>query len=161
VAERYTYVPYISLAFLLCITGYELLKNKWKDIRTIVLALFIAWILFLSYITFTRIPVWKNSETFWNDVLKHYPESPRAWTNRGLYFYDLKDWPKAINDLTDALKYNSAFPNALEWRAKAYLEVGQGEKAFTDAQAFYNLNPEKTRSDGYTGQIVRCYQQTS
>lgn len=144
VAERYTYVPYIGIFFLLSIEIYNAMMTKWSKYKSVLLGIGGMWIVLLSILTWIRIPTWKSSETLWIDVLNHYPESPRAWTNKGLIYYEQKDWPKVIGDLSNALKYDPHFLNALEWRARAYLETGENDKALTDATTFYSLNPNNT-----------------
>ena len=142
VAERYTYVPYIGLFFLLCMEMNKFITGKGYKYRILVYAAGCIWLIALSTLTVLRIPVWKNSESLWNNVLTHYPESRRAWTNRGLMYYDEQRWQDAVDDLSMALKYDPMYPNALEWRARAYLELNEGEKALTDAKQFYSIAPE-------------------
>jgi Tfp pilus assembly protein PilF len=142
VSERYTYVPYISIFFLLASEIYSALKSRWVKWRTPILMVAGIWILFLITLSWMRIPVWKSSETLWTDVLKHYPENPRAWTNKALIYFDRKEWQKTIDDLSNALKYDPQYADALEWRARTYLEKGEGEKAMADAIAFQNQRPQ-------------------
>lgn len=146
VAERYTYVPYISLFFLFCLEVYKVAQVKWPEYRKVILGIGGAWVIALAILTWTRIPVWNDSETLWFDVLKHYPESTRAWTNKGLIYYERKEWDKVVADLSNALKFDPNYANALEWRARAYLEMNEGEKALTDALNFYKRYPSKTEA---------------
>jgi tetratricopeptide (TPR) repeat protein len=144
VAERYTYVPYIGIFFLIGMEVYKALNSGWKKYQTVVLGIAGVWVLILSGITWMRIPVWKSSETLWDDVLNHYPTSPRAWTNQSLYYFDLKDWPKTIEGLTNALKSDPSYADALEWRSRTYIETAEYDKALADASTFHKLRPEKT-----------------
>jgi tetratricopeptide (TPR) repeat protein len=146
VAERYTYIPYIGLMFLLATEINRLLLTEFRRFKIFFLGVGVVWLFILSIMTTERIPVWKDSVSLWEDVLDHYPESPRAWTNKGIHYYDQKDWNRVIQDLTMALQYDPAYPNALEWRARAYLELNDGEKAMVDAKSFYNLYPDKNES---------------
>ncbi len=143
VAERYTYVPYIGIFFLLCMEIYKSVQKNWPKYKVPLMGIGGAWIIALATLSMLRIPVWKESETLWVDVLNHYPESPRAWTNKSLEYFDNKDWPKTIEGLTMALKYDPHYQNALEWRARAYLEIKEGEKALADADLFHKLYPAK------------------
>lgn len=143
VAERYTYVPYIGIFFMLAMEGYAAWQDKWAKYRPIIIGAAGVWIAALAFLTWTRIPVWQNSQTLWEDVLEQYPESPRAWTNKGLYYYDQKGWPQVINDLTKALEADPNFADALEWRTRAYMENKEHEKALADATRFYKLYPNK------------------
>lgn len=143
VAERYTYVPYISIFFMLCTFLYNAIQTNWSKYKNVVLGICGLFIIAFGALSFMRIPVWKTSESLWTDVIKHYPESPRAWTNKSLEYFDKKDWPKTIEGLSMALKYDPHFMNALEWRARAYLETNEPDKALVDADLFHKLYPNQ------------------
>ncbi len=143
VAERYTYVPYIGIFFWLTMTGYKWMKGsgaKWKWPLIGVMGL---WISALILLTVQRIPVWKSSQDLWKDVLSHYPESARAWTNKGLDYYDQKNWPEVIAHLSRALEVEPLHADALEWRGRAFLENKEPQKALQDAELLYRAYPQK------------------
>lgn len=143
VAERYTYVPYISLFFLMGMEVHNALKHNLAKYKWIVLGAAAMWIAALSYLTWSRIPVWNNSQSLWEDVLKQYPESKRAWTNKGLDLYDQQKWPEVIQHLSKALETDPDYGDALEWRSRAYMETKEPAKALVDAQKFQKLYPQK------------------
>lgn len=143
VAERYTYVPYIGLLLMIGLEVTKGLQGKMAGYKNVILGIGGVWILTLGFLTVKRIPVWKNSQTLWEDVLNHYPDSPRAWTNKGLDLYEQKQWPEVINDLSKALEADPNFADALEWRTRAYLETKQPDLALADAQRFQKLYPQK------------------
>jgi len=143
VAERYTYVPYISLFFLLGMEVHHALKQNLAKYKWVVFGLAGIWIAALGYMTWTRIPVWKNSQALWENVLRHYPVSKRAWTNKGLDLYDQQRWPEVIQHLSKALETDPDYGDALEWRSRAYLETKESAKALEDAQKFQRLYPQK------------------
>ena len=101
------------------------------------------WIAALAYLTWTRIPVWNNSQVLWENVLEQYPESPRAWTNKGLDLYDKQVWPEVISHLSKALESDPNYADALEWRSRAYFENKEKEKALADAEKLIKLFPQK------------------
>ncbi|MEP6646573.1 MAG: tetratricopeptide repeat protein [Saprospiraceae bacterium] len=143
VAERYTYVPYISIFFMMAMAIYNGIQTKWSAYKSVIIGVCGIFILVFGVLTVMRIPVWKSSETLWVDVLNHYPDSPRAWTNKGLEYYDKKEWAKTIEGLSNALKYDPHFMNALEWRARAYLETNAPDKALVDAELYHQLYPNQ------------------
>lgn len=143
VAERYTYVPYISIFFLMAMEAARLVSGNGSKYKWIVFSVAGIWICSLAYITWTRIPVWKSSQVLWEDVLSHYPHSSRAWTNKGLDLYDQKKWPEVIEHLTKALAEDPHHKDALEWRSRAYLEMKEGDKALADAMELLKLYPKK------------------
>jgi tetratricopeptide (TPR) repeat protein len=143
VAERYTYVPYISIFFLMAMEVARWLGGNGSKYKWIVLSVAGIWICALGYMTWNRIPVWKTSQSLWADVLSHYPNSSRAWTNKGLDFYDQKKWPEVIEHLTKALEEDPKHKDALEWRGRTYLELKEPEKALADATLLHKLYPNK------------------
>lgn len=143
VAERYTYVPYISIFFLIGMEVTQFLKGNGSKYKWVVVTVAGIWLCALSYVTWTRIPVWKSSQVLWEDVLSHYPNSARAWTNKGLDLYDQKQWPQVVDDLSKALAIDPHHDDALEWRARTYLEMKEGDKALQDANLLYKLYPQK------------------
>jgi tetratricopeptide (TPR) repeat protein len=143
VAERYTYVPYIGIFFLIGMEAYKAMEHKGSRLKWMVAIVAGIWIAALAFLTWQRIPVWKSSQTLWTDVLRQYPESPRAWVNKGLDLYDQKKWPAVIDHLTSALILDPHHSDALEWRTKAYLENKEYEKALQDAVLFQKAYPHK------------------
>lgn len=81
-ADRYTYIPYIGLAFLMVF-----LLDKWKNqklpSRYITTSLLSVFVIFLLYKTKSQVEVWQNSETLWTQVLQYYPKEDLALANRG------------------------------------------------------------------------------
>ena len=81
-SERYTYVPYIGMAFIIgmLLDKYSASVNKYVlwGIPAVALLVF-------AVITFQRTKVWKNSETLWTDAIKHFPNAPVPRTNRANY----------------------------------------------------------------------------
>ncbi len=80
-ADRYTYIPYIGLFFILgvfidrVITQYQ---TK-KVILTMGLIIF-------SAITYSRTLKWKTDETLFTDIIEQYPTTTIAYNNRGVYY---------------------------------------------------------------------------
>jgi hypothetical protein len=76
-ADRYTYVSYIGLAF---IGGMEFdrLYNSKKvfanSIKSLVAGLLIIYGIVFAFLTYQRTHVWKNSNTLWTDVIEKFPE---------------------------------------------------------------------------------------
>ncbi len=84
-ADRYTYIPYIGLAFLLAAATDELLKKQ-KGFPSWLApllggALLIGW----SVKARAQADVWHDSEKLWTQVLSLYPTDDVALANRGNY----------------------------------------------------------------------------
>ncbi|MFH1321668.1 MAG: hypothetical protein ABII90_13580, partial [Bacteroidota bacterium] len=91
VADRYTYIPYIGLFFIIG-QGYSYLQNqkakKFLILKQVSLIVLIGYIGTLSYLCHDRCKVWKNSHTLWTDMIKKYPDNHKGYLNRGEYYTD-------------------------------------------------------------------------
>jgi protein O-mannosyl-transferase len=124
VAERYTYISYLGLFFILA-QSVNLFKfvNLWlKIIKYFIIILIL--ILF-SILTYNRNKVWQNNISLFDDVIEKYPRAVIALNNRGLAKYHLKDYYGAIQDNDKALEINPK-------EASVYVERGNSKKALGD-----------------------------
>jgi tetratricopeptide (TPR) repeat protein len=149
VSERYTYVPYIGLAFM-----FAMLVSRIKFIpqKVSLAAGFVAIIAF-GVITFQRTKVWKNSGTLWTDALKTYPRAPYARTNRANYLSKLALRPDqkpfadsiykvAFEDCAIALSVRPNHAPAFEYRGLMYLDRQQFKEGLADANELIRLKPD-------------------
>ncbi len=142
VAERYTYVPYIGIAFLV-----GMLLDKWTKrqdkpvLKNSVAGLFTILLVAFSGLTFMRTMVWKDSEVLWNDVLEKYPDSHRAWTNRGLHYFELGEYAQAYEDIDKGVQLKANFSTGIEWRGKTAYQLKNYQQAYQDAELFSRLKP--------------------
>jgi tetratricopeptide (TPR) repeat protein len=148
VSERYTYVPYIGLAFM-----FTMLVSRIKFIpQKVSLAIGAVFIIAFGIITFERTKVWKNSGTLWTDALKTYPRAPYARTNRANYLSKLALRPDqkpfadsiykvAFEDCAVALSVRPNHAPAFEYRGLMYLDRQQFKEALADANELIRLKP--------------------
>lgn len=93
-ADRYSYISYIGIFFMLATIAYELVRDK----KLIAVAGIVA-SLSLGYMCMERVPVWKNTETLWTDVIEKYPYRVEvAYKNRGNYLAQLNRLDEAYSD---------------------------------------------------------------
>jgi hypothetical protein len=149
VSERYTYVPYIGLAFMLAMLASRIKFIPQKASMAIGAVLIIAF----GVITFQRTKVWKNSGTLWTDALKTYPRAPYARTNRANYLSKLALRPDqkpfadsiykvAFEDCAVALSVRPNHAPAFEYRGLMYSDRQQFKEAFADANELIRLKPD-------------------
>ena len=149
VAERYTYVPYIGVAFFagMLIDRYvNEYKKRW------------AWLLAGSlsltfcFITFQRVKVWENSGTLWSDVLKHYGNAVVARNNRDNYLLRQASLPEmrstqdaillnALEDCNVSIRIKPDHPKAYEYRQNIFIRLGKDSAAFADADKLIAMEP--------------------
>ena len=77
-ADRFTYVPYFGLFFILGWYLNHFIKTK-PNLKLPLLIGCGLLCLVYSYMTFNQNKVWKNSDTLWTHVLKYYQKSTLPW----------------------------------------------------------------------------------
>ena len=124
-ADRYTYVPYIGLFFVLG-TIWENYRNRsaqgnrlvWNGVAVLALAI-------MALLAFRRVDVWKDDEALFTDVLDKYPEAQLAYNNRGCCylrlanvasrkeeFYNKEYLAKAFQDFDRLVQINDQYRSA-------------------------------------------------
>lgn len=132
-ADRYLYVPLTGLAW---IAGYFI--SKIKSGTTIVFAVVIV---FLSLFTFSRIRVWKNAITLYEDIITKYPKQFIALNSAGVEKMFMNDDSKALEYFNRAI---SAAPRNYKGyynRGLLYLKnqkPAPAIKSFNEALALYD-----------------------
>ncbi len=144
IAERYTYVPYIGLFFII---GYyadnELVSENWKKILTygtLAASLVFAWL------SFQQVKTWKNTETLWTQAITSYPNSCLALSNRALFYHDNQQEEKALKDLNISLAADSNHIKSLIFRTLVFVALNQFDKAKVDAERLVRLVPNDFNS---------------
>ena len=121
-ADRFTYIAYIGLFFLM-IKGYDWiveLKPSYKLFLQIGTGLYLALFVFL---TTRQIKIWDNGETLWEHVKIYYPDSPLAWKQAANYYRDeKKDFVKAMENYQQAIKMQPEEAYTYNGLAKVYLD---------------------------------------
>ena len=88
-ADRYTYIPYIGLFF---IVGkffeylYNSVNRNYKKYTNYLLVAIIFGFITFSTISYGRVKLWKNDGALFSDVLNKYPDCVGALNNRGVYY---------------------------------------------------------------------------
>lgn len=147
VSERYTYVPYIGLSFLLAMW-----LDKLNAAQYIKWALPAAISLIFGIVTFQRTKIWNNSGKLWTNVIEQYPETPYPRTNRANYTSKLALDPahqnerdslyqQALEDCALALSVNPDLAAGYEKRALIYLDLKKDKEAFDDVNSLLRVDP--------------------
>jgi len=137
--ERYTYLPYIGLAYLLIVFYRKYLEEKFKIVS---LCILLFWIGFLCIKTFKQNGVWKDSVALWTHVLKYNPNSAVAYNNRGDALYVLGTYEAAIADYNNAILLKSEAPGVLSNRGNAKKELNDFAGALADYDAAIKIQPQ-------------------
>jgi tetratricopeptide (TPR) repeat protein len=132
-ADRYTYVPYLGLFFIVADRGLFLSRSLAARYR-ILIALPILLIAGLfGIISHERCSVWKNSISLWENVLARNPSSAIVHNNLGMAYFDQGRIPEALPFFQQAVRLSPVF-------ARAYNNIGICTSALgkhAESLAFY------------------------
>ena len=134
--EHRLYLP--MFGFILLFTGIIQLVIKQKMIGYAITGFVI---LIFSILTYTRNEVWKDELTLWNDVVEKSPKKARAYNNRGLAYFQNKDYNPALADFLKALELNPKYHHTYKNLGILYFKVRQHEKAIELYNKFIELFP--------------------
>jgi len=147
-ADRYTYLPYLGIFFIIgqfyikVMDGQHKLLRKYK---TQVVVVLIAWFIFLSGSTYQRNSVWKSAVTMITNVI----ENDRSDVDVSIgYFFrgnilDLnRDYQGALKDFSEAIKLNPSYTMAYNNRGIIKGSLQDFEGALEDFNKAVELEPE-------------------
>ncbi|MFT4761612.1 MAG: tetratricopeptide (TPR) repeat protein [Paraglaciecola sp.] len=126
-ADRFTYVAYFGLFFLVAKMVVWLFENKPESGVYIKAGIGAYLVLFLA-MTFQQNKVWKNGLVMWSHVNKLYPETHSPLANIGHYYRDKNNYPMAVEFYKKSLQKSkrAATFNSL---GKIHFENGAPQKA--------------------------------
>lgn len=154
VSERYTYVPYIGLSFLL---GVWLNKYFNSTSAAFIKAVPLIIAIVFGFISFQRAKVWKDGDTLWADVVKHYPDEATPRSNHADYLRKMAELPeyksrseelmrKALEESSMAIKLKPTHIKAYVNRENIYLILGKDSLAMADAETLLKLEPSNSQA---------------
>lgn len=133
-ADRYTYVPYIGLFFILG-KLFEYVADRAENYKKQLSVIFILGFITFSSLSYARVRVWENDDLLFSDVLKKYPDSWMAHYNRGTYYYFTCATKKYANNTILKERYTRSAIADFEatlllnisdrYKARTYLFLGQ------------------------------------
>ncbi|HEY7728093.1 MAG TPA: tetratricopeptide repeat protein [Candidatus Eisenbacteria bacterium] len=156
-ADRYTYVPYIGLFFLLAWRLDE--RTETLPVRFPVRPVLAACLLLLVPLslvqTWNRCAVWKNSLTLWNDTIGKYPRRiVDAYNNRGNYLYRVAGRQNdALADFNLALALNPKVAKVWLNKGNAHAALNQDDSAYVCFDRALALQPDYAEAIGNRGGI--------
>ncbi|MBF0484038.1 MAG: tetratricopeptide repeat protein [Candidatus Omnitrophica bacterium] len=140
-ADRFTYLPYLGLAFAtgFYIEQYILTASFNKRYYLLVILVFIA--VWFSFLTFQRSKVWKNSGTLWADVVKKYPKHPLGYDNLAGYYLDKKNYSFAIALCDKALSLDHKYYTAHYTKGVIYMKTQKWDEALKEYNQALEIFP--------------------
>src|SRR5262249_29554771 len=102
IAERYTYLSYVGLLFIVAMAVAAATKRN----RPLGIGLWSACAVFAAFafgLTVRQVETWKDDETLWTAVIRVHPQVRIAYLNRGLWYGRSGRVQQAMSDLQVAL----------------------------------------------------------
>jgi tetratricopeptide (TPR) repeat protein len=153
VAERYSYLPYIGLAFL----PATLIANTSARIRNVLLIISGCFIIVLMILSRQQIKVWFDSETLWSQAIARHPNLELPRKARGKFYYMLsseaknpnekkKLEEKAMTDFTVAIKAGTKEADVYEGTGVILEGRGDLKNALVFLNKAISIDPKKGRT---------------
>lgn len=158
-ADRYTYLPYIGLFFIIARWINKMIENKPKYLP-IFIVLFILIVAALSFQSFQRTKVWHDSISLWSDAIKKNNKEDVLYKLRGLAYTNEKKYDKAIQDFDRAIELRPKNPDVFYDRGVAYNHKGNFQEAIRDYSAsiyYLDLINDSTPSNRYRLKYEKAY----
>lgn len=155
-ADRFSYIPYLGLFFIMGYYFDQFTKDDHKR-QSIVYGLSGLFILAMGFMTFNQNKIWKDSGTMWTHVLKYDQNTNLPYGNRANFYRDNKQYDLALSDYDNAIRLKPNNPEALNSRGRLYFNRGGAENlklAAADYQGAINKkltqaqSPERDESLG-------------
>lgn len=158
-SERYTYMSYMGLFFILAML-YDYLSQKSSSNATLLGGILILASLVFAYKTYDRLAVWKNSDLVWTNVIDQYPNRiPTAHNNRGHYYRQNGKYTEALQDLSMAIQLHPKYHLAYVNRGNTYFSLNKNDEALADYNKATELKSDYAESYGNRGSVYFQKQQ--
>jgi len=147
VSERYTYVPYIGLAFLVTmIVARNVSAKRFIPAAAGAVVVFSAF----GFVSFKRTQVWKDSDSLWTDVINRYPNASLPRGDRAQFNYSRAImmeptqagplFQRVIDDCTVVINHEAGGRSMYYMRGVAFSSLKQYENALADFNACLSIN---------------------
>jgi hypothetical protein len=148
-ADRYSYIPYIGLFFIIGELIHHVRYSEKKHLTQLgklLIGVASVYSIIFFYLTKKQNKIWKNDLTLWSNVIEIYPNDGRIalpYFNRASYHYENKNYDAAINDFIVIANNNPNDALTLERIGRIY---GQNKNDLTNAILYfekaYQINPK-------------------
>ncbi len=162
VAERYTYISYLGLFFVLALVLNKYFESKqWQKFFSAswVYGVLGLWMLFLMGATYNRTLVWHSTTVLLNDVI-HKENSENDVAAAHFYLGNLydqnKDFVRAYEHFSDAIRLNPEYVLAYNNRGIILGSQGRNQEALEDFNRVLTLKPDY--AEGWYNRGIVFYQ---
>ncbi len=141
-SERYTYIPYIGLAFCMGLLLDYLLQRFPKQ-KSALFGAFGLYGLILAIGCFQQTKVWKNGETLWSQVIDSMAfQSAIPNSNRGYYRKQNNDFEGALQDFNRSLELSPNEHGSRVGKGNVFFEQRQYQAAINEYNYVLERKPD-------------------
>ena len=143
-SDRYTYLAYTGLFFIIAVLANNIIKRNTSMAKSLRPLLYIGLVIYFSFLAFTtyaRNQVWHNSETLWTDVIKENPRTWLAYNQVGSVHQKQGKLDIAFMDFKNAIGLNPDYPEAYVNRSDIYRVRGKLDSAIRDCDSALKYKP--------------------
>ncbi len=144
VSERYAYVSYIGLLFIIARYYCDITDGKWNVgswVKPAIQLALVGCAILCAVLTWERSKVWKDGITLFSDALQKEKTSPIPYYNRAMAKYHTNDFAGAIQDFDSAIRiYNKDVDYFLN-RGASKFALNDFTGGLADFKEILKLNP--------------------
>ncbi len=153
ISERYTYIPYLGLFFIIAFIYNQLAnKIKYKQIfKPILIIILVAMSIGFAMKTWNRNKVWKDSITLFGNAAKRFPDKGEPLYKKGLARYKINDVRGAVLDFKMAIAKDQQLPEVYFARGLGRYDLTLYKAAIADLNNAIYLDPLHSKAYYYRG----------
>jgi len=155
-ADRFTYIAYFGLFFIIAYYVNKWVTNKPK-LKMPILGITALVILAYSFMTYNQNKIWKDSGTLWTHVLKYYKKSTLPWGNRANFNRDSGNTAQALSDYNQVIRLKPTEAKVYNSLARLYFNFNNRDsllKALNNYNKAIELKPDDLDKRTYCEYVV-------
>lgn len=142
-ADRFTYIPYIGLFFILAKYLQDVMdghiKTGLKSVLPVAAAVFTG---VCAFLCFQQNQTWHSSITLWENVTEKHPKDGLSWTNLGLAHFDTGNLEASLKAYQQALSVNPQYHDAAYNTAVSLHQLKRYPEAIQAFTQALNIKPD-------------------
>lgn len=144
-ANRYAYLPYIGLYFIIAGFHQQIItaKTGWRSkIKMPWKVILVVFVVTFSLLTYQRNFLWKDTIAIFSDSIKKQPNIPFTYITRGLALHKSGDHQDALQDFIRAAELDPNSYLAYYYQAKAQVPLGDHQGALHNFTKALEIKPD-------------------
>lgn len=140
-ADRYTYIPYTGLFFMI-VFGINGVLKHWKYRHFFVNIVFSVFMVFFLYLSHIQIPKWQNSITLFQHAINVTENNAIAYSNLGEAFQSKRMLKEAMHNYSEAIRIDPSYAISHYNLGVCYTILDDNQKALKRFLAVIGIKPD-------------------